>query len=630
MSEQHDVLAATARLGMAPPPVEVVPPASLTQAICGMVEALEDEVSAMGRDPRHAPIALSGGAIVDGNALGHTYRFTAAQRPRVREGGEVVFRTGGIELPATVESPVRRHGRQYAVLLRFAQGLGAAAPVGELMADTSWMKRRLARFLLDSVATRNMRLASATIGIAPMPERDGDRASLPPDLDMVLDEDQCAAVDASLNHSLSLVWGPPGTGKTFTLAHCACAHAALGRTLLVVAPSNGAADIAALQIARVLGRDPRLDRGFLLRAGPVMNPQLRHEYGDQVELGRVALRLAGAHGDAQKMAERLLRSCRILVTTIQRSYLNRHVAARPYDVVLVDEAGMCSLADVFAAASLAGTHVSLFGDGRQLPAVVTATTDAARQWLGRDVLQAHQVHERVLGGESVPGVVMLTQQRRMARPIACIVSEGWYGGLLTSERTLGSRPNPFTDTRSTVTLIDTSALLPRTVLADRERTNPRHAEVIGALLDELAEGVASSPAADNAPRIAVLTPYCGQEDVLHQLVRRRRMGRFVRVSTVHGAQGDEWDAVILDLSDASGARLSPFLRARRFEDVGARLLNVAISRARHRLFVVADLAFLRREAPRDGAVHLLLALLEEHGGVLDTAELMGGLSRAAG
>jgi superfamily I DNA and/or RNA helicase len=154
--------------------------------------------------------------------------------------------------------------------------------------------------------------------------------------------------------------------------------------------------------------------------------------------------------------------------------------------------------------------------------------------------------------------------------------------------------------------------------------------VIGVLLDELVEGVASSPAADNAPRIAVLTPYCGQEDLLHQLVRHRRMGRFVHVSTVHGAQGDEWDAVILDLSDASGARLSPFLRARRFEDVGARLLNVAISRARHRLYVVADVPFLRARAPRDGAVHLLLALLEEHGGVLDTAELMGGLSRAAG
>jgi superfamily I DNA and/or RNA helicase len=321
-------------------------------------------------------------------------------------------------------------------------------------------------------------------------------------------------------------------------------------------------------------------------------------------------------------ADRLLQNCRIVVTTIQRAHLDRRVAARRYDVLLVDEAGMCSLADVFAAASLVATHVSVFGDGRQLPAVVTATTDAARQWLGRDVFQAHHLHERILGGEAVPGAGMLTQQRRMAPPIARIISEGWYDGRLTSDPILRRRRGPFSDTRSTVTLIDTSALHPQTVLAGRERTNPVHAEVIGALLDELIEAAKPSPGADAAPRIAVLTPYCGQVDVLHQLVRRRRLRHFVHMSTVHGAQGDEHDAVILDLTDAPGSRLSPFLRARRFEDVGARLLNVAISRARHRLYVVADVAFLRARAPRDGAVRMLLALIEQHGAVEGAAGLM--------
>jgi superfamily I DNA and/or RNA helicase len=285
---------------------------------------------------------------------------------------------------------------------------------------------------------------------------------------------------------------------------------------------------------------------------------------------------------------------------------------------------------VFAAASLVDTHVTLFGAGRQLPAVVTATTDAARHWLGRDPFQAHHLHERVLAGEPVSGAVMLTQQRRMAPPIARIVSEGWYGGQLTSDPSLRRRRSPFSDARSTVTLIDTSALHPRTVLAGRERTNPVHAEVVGALLDELVECSETVPGVHNTPRIAVLTPYCGQADVLHQVVRRRRLTRSVRASTVHGAQGDEWDAVILDLSDAAGCALSPFLRARRFEDVGARLLNVAISRARHRLYVVADVAFLRARAPRDGAVHLLLTLLEEHGDIQDAAEMMGGLERVAG
>jgi hypothetical protein len=622
MSDQHDLRVETARIGMAPPPVDVSPPACLTEALRGMVQALEDEVSAMGRDPRYAPIALSGGSRLRADALGVAYHFTAAQRPRVREGAEVLFRTGACERTATVDSPVRRHGRQYAVVLRFARDLGVEAPAGELVADTSWMKRRLARFLVDLAAGRDLTLASAAIGLGPIPRCEGLRASLPSGLDLVLDICQCAALQASLNHHVAYVWGPPGTGKTFTLAHCALAHAALGRTLLVVAPSNAAADVAALQIARVLGRHPRLEEGFLLRLGPLMNPELRLLYGDQIELRHVARRLAGEHGDVGATAERLLRNCRIVVTTIQRSYLNRRVAARPYDALLVDEAGMCSLADVFAAASLVGTHVTLFGDGRQLPAVVTATTDAARHWLGRDPLQAHHLHERVLAGEPVQGAVMLTQQRRMAPTIARIVSEGWYDGQLTSDPSLRRRRSPFSDARSTVTLIDTSALHPRTVLAGRERTNPVHAEVVGALLDELAEGAERVPGAHTTLGISVLTPYCGQADLLHQVVRRRRMTRYVRVNTVHGAQGDERDIVILDLSDATGCALSPFLRARRFEDVGARLLNVAISRARHRLYVIADVTFLRHTAPSNGAVRMLFSLIEEHGAVEDAVGVM--------
>jgi hypothetical protein len=532
--------------------------------------------------------------------------------------------------PAIVESPIRRHGRHCLVELCLGQDLGAEAPAGDLITDKAWMKERLGRALGDRSLDRNLPLAAAVIGVGPIPTRRVTPAPLPAGLDEVLNLQQCAAVELSLNSSVAHIWGPPGTGKTFTLAHCALAHEALRRRELVVAPSNAAADVATLQIARLLGRDPRLDHGLLLRLGPATNPELRREFGAQVEFWRVVQRLAGDAGDMMETAEMLLEQCPILVTTIQRTYLSRVVATRHTDVLLVDEAAMCGLPDLFVASGLARMQVTFAGDPRQLPPVVMATTSVARHWLGRSSFEAQRLHGPALAGEPTPGLVILTEQHRMAPSIARTVSEGWYAGLLSTDHAVRRRPNPFSDARSTITLVDTSDLNPGTVIRHGERTNPVHAKVVGALLDELAAAGGLIPGVVHAPTIAVLSPFCGQTDLLHLEVRRRRLGRHVRVSTVHGAQGGEHDAVILDLTDAPGARLSPFLRARSLDDIGARLLNVAVSRARHRFYLVADVTFLMREAPATGPVRQLLTRLTDDHAVEDAAVLMGGMKRMAG
>jgi hypothetical protein len=587
-----------------------------------MAEALEDEEHAIRQDPRNAPIPLTGGVRVEADAFGATYRFSSGRRVRARVGTEVVFLTGEGAWAATVARPPRRRNAQYDVVLRFGRDFGVHAPTGDLATDTAWMKRRLARGILNPSPGNNEALARAAIAIAaPLPsaELPGDISATVPD---EVTGDQREAVELSLTRPVAHVWGPPGTGKTFTMGRCAAAHAALGRTVLVVAPSNAAADVAALQVASLMEGHPGFEQGLVLRVGPVQNPELRRLYGDRVELTRLAARMAGKRGDAKALAKWLLAGCQVVITTIQRTYLTRAVAERRYDVLLIDEAGMCTLPEVYAAARLANQHVTVFGDFRQLPAVVTATTPAAHRWLCCDPFQAHSLYAAVLEDRPTPGMVMLREQRRMADPIRRVVSEGWYGNALTTHHSVIRRPVPFSDRWNSVTLLDTARLSPRAQIDGGDRTNPVHAGVVGALLDELIDYGDLRPEASEEPSVSLLTPYCGQADLLYDLGRGRQLRRALRVSTVHGAQGDEADAIILDLSDARGAPLSGFLRGRRMEDVGSRLLNVAISRARHRLFVVADTEFLRREAPRDGAVHLLLHLLEEHGAVEDAVTLL--------
>jgi hypothetical protein len=68
---------------------------------------------------------------------------------------------------------------------------------------------------------------------------------LQPPGDFSITREQTAAVSTMLVQPLSFVWGPPGTGKTKkVLAAAVIAHVRAGNTVLVLAPTNNALDLA--------------------------------------------------------------------------------------------------------------------------------------------------------------------------------------------------------------------------------------------------------------------------------------------------------------------------------------------------------------------------------------------------
>ena len=141
---------------------------------------------------------------------------------------------------------------------------------------------------------------------------------------------------------------------------------------------------------------------------------------------------------------------------------------------------------------------------------------------------------------------------------------------------------------------------------DNSRRNPAHAEAVADFLAEVArKGVAD---------IAVVSPYRPQTRLIRDLIRRR-LGRAapsdLEVSTIHRFQGREKRLVVIDTVDAPPGR-SWFLDERRNRDF-PRLLNVALSRAREQLVIVASVAGLRRTLPPDALLNRLLARLEQSG-----------------
>lgn len=84
---------------------------------------------------------------------------------------------------------------------------------------------------------------------------------------------QAKAIGASFNTSLCVIWGPPGTGKTKTIAQAVETHLNAGRRVLLVSHANNAVDEALEDIAYHLRETPFYKEGKLVRLG---KPQEEH------------------------------------------------------------------------------------------------------------------------------------------------------------------------------------------------------------------------------------------------------------------------------------------------------------------------------------------------------------------
>jgi len=79
---------------------------------------------------------------------------------------------------------------------------------------------------------------------------------------------QSRAVSSARRHALTLVIGPPGTGKSFTAAALALDHVARGESVLIAARTSEALDVVEEKLGSMLGAEPpalRVGRGATLK-----------------------------------------------------------------------------------------------------------------------------------------------------------------------------------------------------------------------------------------------------------------------------------------------------------------------------------------------------------------------------
>ncbi|HAH07473.1 MAG TPA: hypothetical protein DCM05_13290 [Elusimicrobia bacterium] len=424
----------------------------------------------------------------------------------------------------------------------------------------------------------------------------------------------------------SLLWGPPGTGKTQNVSD-ALARFALGEGIgkvLVVTPTNIAADEVAHRICSILSRSGKLNtpKGCLVyRGGRGAGKKLSKDYPqclrdeayakgydakrrkmDELLEQRDDARHRKLYTEASRINKQLqdLRAtlpdetmfaitkgaARVIILTTFRALALVGQGKNPalMDKVIVDEAGMVSRLTTAAMATL-GKSVMLAGDPKQIGPIYTlppGTSKEIRTWLLKSGL-SHLVS--VKESLAYPHVRFLDLQYRMHPDISKTVSEFTYDGILKDSETakllVGEHPTTLKlpKERASCIILDEVAHMPEDVCAKKAATGRGSERDFSA---KIAVGLALA-ASEKGDEVLILTPYRAQVRLLRKKIRSLDPASKKRISvgTIHRHQGAERSVVILDAVKGAISWPGP--------EIGM-LLNVAVSRARNRFILLASQA----------------------------------------
>ncbi|MFN4903890.1 MAG: AAA domain-containing protein [Planctomycetota bacterium] len=420
-----------------------------------------------------------------------------------------------------------------------------------------------------------------------------------------------AIVHALGANDLAIIHGPPGTGKTTTVAELIRQAVAKGQRVLACAPSNTGVDnlleklvelgINAIRIghpARVLESLQEHTLDYLVEADPAM--KVIREMRREAEMltskaGRWtrAKPMPGAREDFKQEARRLRNDAKIFEEQIIDTKLDRAsvicattnydpeiLGDRTFDLGVIDEACQ-STEPGYWPVVLRVDQLVLAGDHCQLPPTVLST-QATLEGLSKSMM------ERLVERWENRVTRQLTIQYRMHQKIMEFPSEHFYQGTLVAdasvaEHTLADLPGIQTESLDAqpVLFVDTSGADWTEELDPNgeSKLNPREAIWILKQVDAL---LAAGLLPD---QIAVIAPYSAQV----RFLRDRCTSTGVEIDTVDGFQGREKEAVLISLVRSNSQGEVGFLG-------DTRRMNVAMTRAKRKLIVIGDGSTLGRNA----------------------------------
>lgn len=436
-----------------------------------------------------------------------------------------------------------------------------------------------------------------------------------------------------------LVWGPPGTGKTYTLGIAVAEHLKFGKSCLLLSNSNSAVDEMVKAVADVLGGDTvqlmfRSGKSADERVNPYtalghfekLNPQAAAEAsaaqqflrgitlqdgqskgaGFLTRIDESSRKVCEFEQQARAASDVLLLEASCVASTLASLVINASLSEREFDVVYIDEASMVSVAFALAGAAQASEHVVFAGDFRQLPPICHSEDKAAQTWFAENIFDHLDIPNAVRRSRRAPTFVsMLNEQYRMTQAIGNIVSHLSYGGKLASgaSQEFGQRPR----------FIDVSNLFGRSQFSVHEQSyyQPYSAVLLQNLRKHFGDWL--------GPRNEFLSPFRAQSKLLQAVSRDlSSLEKSFGAKTIHKAQGSQEHTIVVDLTAHSADKPQRFFTAEDAEN----LINVALSRAQERLIIIGSLEMIRILATAGNYWDRFLKMILQRCDTVDASKLM--------
>ena len=471
-----------------------------------------------------------------------------------------------------------------------------------------------------------------------------------------VEKGQDAAKRHALEEPITVIWGPPGTGKTHCMAEIAIELLSQGKSVLVVSHSNVSVDGVVAKVAELMrgrGMEEPLKGGKVLRFGHIRDEalardecvssynyaarrsgqsmeRLREIQGELDEMRRrgdyASKRRVAIQEEIRKIRRAIVeeeKGCvaraKIVGTTISKVYANPFFEGRSYDAVMFDEVSMAFVPQVVCASMHARERLVLVGDFRQLPPIVQSKDG---RMLSRDIFWYLGICDAGQSAHFHPWLVMLDEQRRMHPQISAFPARAFYGGLLRDHESVARSRDAIAEAMpfpgSAMGLVDLSGTY---CTAGRNSDHSRY----NILSAAVSFACALTAEASGGCSAGVISPYKAQCRLVRAMVedcRAKRRPTGIACSTVHQFQGSERDVVVIDAVESCPSKSLGVLTSNNENGAVDRLVNVAATRARGKLVTVANGRFWELKAPETGCA--FADLVSHHREFDDVASVRGG------
>lgn len=297
----------------------------------------------------------------------------------------------------------------------------------------------------------------------------------------------------------------------------------------------------------------------------------------QISLRQEKEKQSNLYREEARIRREILESADIVCTTLsgagssslKHDYKRRRL---PFACVIVDEACQATELDVLIPLEFKASKLVLVGDPEQLPPTVISEKAKANAF-GLSMFQ--RLYKFFRHNAIGRPVLMLEQQYRMHPQIAEFPSRYIYSSRLKTPRSLESRQFPLKEHYAVFDVFKGQ----EEHLARGSLWNPAEVDLVVALCKYLVKVL-------DPGSIGIITPYRKQKTEIQSRLNKDLTN--IEVNTVDGFQGREKDVIILSCVRAKNDRGS-------IGFVGDRQrMNVALTRARHALYIFGDMKTLKR------------------------------------